>query len=416
MRPSGSFRMNDDKARFQASIMALDSGVEAFYRGDAGAYAAVAVEVRRLLCDGDASLLPRVASEPVRLFKLHSTHVFEQSPSLADAHFLLPGRIGRSADGSFWFELKFAATAELMPLERWLQQSFIHPGFSIGEVITSVADAATANPAYDRDAKAKYDRYFNERLYPHCIVAIAEHLQEIGASKSGTERRKARQISAFREPGRTGGPLPPQAPTSPPLYRYLPLKYVDAFFADGSLRLSSFATFHKHADEERRDEKEGISLLVHSNQEGSGQTLTGWGEHGRNAYVLCGALRQDDGLMNDFQCDSYIQINDTAGFAQLVANQIAGFAGVLAGPCRYAQMRIIERDLGPIDPDSLSIEEIYRLANDQQKLEALFLKEQRYSHQAEYRILWLTSGTTEPFLDIKVPDAISLCSRPAVAK
>ena len=38
----------------------------------------------------------------------------------------------------------------------------------------------------------------------------------------------------------------------PVVVREMATKYVDEFFADGSLRLSSFATFAKHEDEEGR--------------------------------------------------------------------------------------------------------------------------------------------------------------------
>ena len=35
-------------------------------------------------------------------------------------------------------------------------------------------------------------------------------------------------------------------------------EYVESFFRDGSLRLSSFARFAKHPDEQLRDKAEGI--------------------------------------------------------------------------------------------------------------------------------------------------------------
>jgi hypothetical protein len=44
----------------------------------------------------------------------------------------------------------------------------------------------------------------------------------------------------------------------PRLYRHMDDKYVESFFRDGSLRLSSFASFAKHPDEQLRDKAEGI--------------------------------------------------------------------------------------------------------------------------------------------------------------
>jgi hypothetical protein len=189
-------------------------------------------------------------------------------------------------------------------------------------------------------------------------------------------------------------------------------EHVDSFFRDGSLRLSSFAAFKQHTDEQRRDEREGSSLLIHTNREAGDQTLAAWGDYGSSAYVLCGSLRQDGVLMKDLECDSYIQINNTARFRELVAKHIAGFRFAKEGPCRYQEMKIVDRDLGPVDVELLSLEELYGLVHDQLKDDSIFLKEQRFSHQAEYRLLWFTSGTTEPFIDIQVPEAIRLCSRP----
>ena len=43
---------------------------------------------------------------------------------------------------------------------------------------------------------------------------------------------------------------------------------------------------------------------------------------------------------------------------------------------------------------------------------ALFLKHKSFSHQAEYRLVWLTDSKVLPeHLDISVPEARELCSR-----
>jgi hypothetical protein len=48
----------------------------------------------------------------------------------------------------------------------------------------------------------------------------------------------------------------------PTLYRFLESKYVDAFFQEGSLRLSSFERFAQHPDEQRKDAGEGWGVRV----------------------------------------------------------------------------------------------------------------------------------------------------------
>ena len=48
----------------------------------------------------------------------------------------------------------------------------------------------------------------------------------------------------------------------PRLYRHLDAKYVESFFNDGSLRLSSFARFAQHPDEQLRDTNEGTGMRI----------------------------------------------------------------------------------------------------------------------------------------------------------
>ena len=59
--------------------------------------------------------------------------------------------------------------------------------------------------------------------------------------------RGAEPASIFYNPNR------PWKAILPPVYRYLPMRFVDAFFETGSLRLSSFKQFAMHVDEARLD-------------------------------------------------------------------------------------------------------------------------------------------------------------------
>src|SRR4051812_23850100 len=73
----------------------------------------------------------------------------------------------------------------------------------------------------------------------------------------------------------------------PRLYRHLPTTYVDSFFNDGSLRLSSFAQFAKHPDENLRDTGEGRGSRFGI---GSQATIAIFGGRGMDCYVLCATL------------------------------------------------------------------------------------------------------------------------------
>ncbi|MHB8093825.1 MAG: hypothetical protein ACYDH0_02690 [Candidatus Aminicenantales bacterium] len=207
---------------------------------------------------------------------------------------------------------------------------------------------------------------------------------------------------------------------TPVLFRYLPLQYVDEFFKDGSLRLSSFALFKKHQDEQRLDKNEGTVFFVHRSQQGSGQTIEAWGHYGLNAYVLSATMLHNEDLLKSFGCNSYIRINNPTEFGICIAKHVPGLEAGLEGPCLYQGMKIIERDLGfiditkfkdPADPSKLAKPRLDRFIIDQMKHYPFFLKEKSFSHQAEYRLLWITSSPIDGFIDIKVPEAIPLCSR-----
>ena len=144
--------------------------------------------------------------------------------------------------------------------------------------------------------------------------------------------------------------------------------------------------------------------------------------HGLNAYVLSASMRHDDALMKAFGCDSYIRINNPTEFGIRVSRHIPGLKGGGEGPCLYQNRKVIERDLGyidvkqfadPTDPSKLDQEKLERFFNDQMQHYPFFLKHSSYSHQVEYRLLWITSTVIDGFLDIKVPEAIPLCSLPS---
>jgi len=207
---------------------------------------------------------------------------------------------------------------------------------------------------------------------------------------------------------------------TPNLYRFLDQEYVDAFFKDGSLRLSSFAQFHKHEDEQRLDKKEGKTMFVHRTNQGGGQTITAWATHGVSAYVLCAAMRYDKSLMDTFGCNSYFRITNSTNFGMAVARNIPGLVNAFEGPCLYQDMKIIEQDLGYIDvnkfrdpenPANIRKEMLNDFILSRMEHYPLFLKEKSFAHQVEYRYLWIVRNKEADYLDIKVPEAIQFCEK-----
>ena len=91
------------------------------------------------------------------------------------------------------------------------------------------------------------------------------------------------------------------------------------------------------------------------------------------------------------------------------------------GPCLYQDKKIIERDLGFIDvsrfkdsenPDKVREDVIKDFILSRLRHFPVFLKEKNYSHQTEYRFVWLVKGRVGDYLDIKVPEAVQLCRGP----
>lgn len=206
----------------------------------------------------------------------------------------------------------------------------------------------------------------------------------------------------------------------PFLYRYMEKEYVDTFFETGALRLSSFKRFSEHPDEERLDAREGEGTVFNINTEGEGQTFSAKIRQGHNAYVLSTSTLYSKKLAERFETDSGFRIDNVMGFAIAVSRYVPGFIGGLEGPCIYQNGRIIERHSDPINLDSMRVSSGSKEI-DMSKLmykadllagfDLFFLKEIRYAHQHEYRLLWLVNNQADLYLDIICPEARDFCTR-----
>ena len=171
--------MSDKTATdFLASISILEANIRLFHQGVRATYRVVATELRKLLCDGQNTLLLRVFTE-IRFHKLHWTDILNRSPSLANGlQILLPGRLEFNSSRPR-FKLLFAKTKEQMPLDEWLDQPLFGPDLSVRELLRSVADkeGAHSDPKYNETlARAKLVQYCSEESHLHCIVGFGEYL------------------------------------------------------------------------------------------------------------------------------------------------------------------------------------------------------------------------------------------------
>lgn len=206
----------------------------------------------------------------------------------------------------------------------------------------------------------------------------------------------------------------------PRVFRYLPQKYVDAFFTDGTLRISSFSQFAKHADEERRDEKEGNGIRAGI---GENATVIVATERGSDFYVLCGSLIFGKRMQETFEgADGCFVIDDTVNFAGAIARSLLGFKGGMEGPAIYQDDPTIRRDIGATtlddmlnahkNPDgTIYVALLPQLRAQVGGMEEFFTKSGRYANQAEYRLLWGIEGNAQDFIDLKVPAARQFCRK-----
>lgn len=205
----------------------------------------------------------------------------------------------------------------------------------------------------------------------------------------------------------------------PYVYRYMQREFVDLFFEQGILRLSSFSSFSKHKDEERLDAQEGLGVIENIDYAGTGQTMMAAIGQGNDAYVLCGAMKHSSELSSAFGVNSGFRINDTTSFGCAITTVIPRFRGGLEGACIYVDKRVVSRRTGQIDIESMRVSPgangldmgkmftaISNIAGD----DLLFLKQKRYEHQCEYRLIW-SAANTQDYIDISCPDAREFCTR-----
>jgi hypothetical protein len=162
-----------------ASRNILATNIRMFHEGNRDLYRVVAGELRKLLCDGSNSLLPR-------LFPHARFHPL-LGPSLPDhlkdgLLFQYPALIDFDGKGGSRIIALFDKTAEPIPLEDWLAQDFFNEHITVRELIRSVADKEDkhADPKYNKTLTfARSIKLVNEHAHIQNIVAIGEYVSEI---------------------------------------------------------------------------------------------------------------------------------------------------------------------------------------------------------------------------------------------
>lgn len=213
----------------------------------------------------------------------------------------------------------------------------------------------------------------------------------------------------------------------PKLFRYMRTSFVEDFFENGSLMLTSYERCRNHEDSTRKDTKEGTCNfnLVNGNFGAAGVHSVG-----QNSYMLCCSTSESDYLQDHFECDNYLIINDVFGFIDAVSRHVPGFVSGKLGSCIYKEERMINKTTSQsLQPNTSFLDdsgnlkqginlsdefnrmnhELYSRITNELTDNAYFLKNLEYSSELEFRVIWSTTKKADDVLKIKCPEAISFC-------
>lgn len=204
----------------------------------------------------------------------------------------------------------------------------------------------------------------------------------------------------------------------PPVFRYLPQKYIDEFFNSGRLRLSAFSEFAKHADEQRHDTEEGW-LIVNVPIPAKNLALRSRAGVGRDADILSTSLRGDPELMQVFGTDGYFKINEVERFGLAISLRIENCTKLITGNCRYVDEKEISREMGELaeqaiekdDQGKMNLQSVMALIERVLLPHAYFWKLSRYAHQQEFRFIWHVGHEVHEPLFVECPEAVQFCER-----
>ncbi len=193
----------------------------------------------------------------------------------------------------------------------------------------------------------------------------------------------------------------------PYLYRYENSIFIDRFFNEGELFISSFINFKKYPDNELGDPGEGSLWLTIKEKSNESQILS-ISEATNNQYCLSTSTVLDDSLKIKFKSDGVFRIIDPNRFVLEITKSLTRVKGVYLGNCIYVAKREITKMVNAISKDdNLNINRATSIAG----IEPLFLKKNIHQHQSEFRIIWITDRDVNDGLIIRCPEAIKYCDK-----
>jgi len=161
-----------------ASRNILATNIRLFHEGNRDLYRVISVELRKLLCDGRNSLVPRLFPD-ARLHPLRGRLPDHLKEGLV-LH--IPSMIHFDGKGGSRIIELFDKAAQPIPLADWLTQDLFNKDITINELIRSVADKESAHSDRKYDKTLTFTRsvkLVDEDIHRQHIVAIGEYILEL---------------------------------------------------------------------------------------------------------------------------------------------------------------------------------------------------------------------------------------------
>ena len=181
-----------DVEDFRASRNILTANIAMFHAGHGDLYRVVALELRKLLCDGQSTLLPRIFPQ-LALAPLRGALPAELKVQLAGSGFTfhMSSLIQFDGQGGSRILEMFDESLPVMPLEEWLSQELFTNQITIKQLIRSVADkeAAHSDKEYNDTLKmTRSIRISDKGVHEQHVVAIGEYLLKLVADYAATSK------------------------------------------------------------------------------------------------------------------------------------------------------------------------------------------------------------------------------------
>ena len=200
----------------------------------------------------------------------------------------------------------------------------------------------------------------------------------------------------------------------PQLFRYMEEKYIDNFFENGELRITTLNECRKH-EEIRQDIFEGVLDFIHVTTDDEGKVKVPEGmlyildeqdnpisnakallvKQLRNCYLLC--MSSNDRLFQKFQCKYAIKIYESKKFYQDVSAVIEDIMEVRIA--RFGSV-FYANDRSKVDLE-------------QRAWDAVFVKNKEFSLECEWRACIIPKGSLNQIqpLNICCPHARRWCEK-----